>query len=120
MLPKGNRLARRKDFQRVFQEGKGIKENSLTLKWINNNLKVSRFAFIISQKVSKKAVLRNKIRRQLREKTRLALPQIKKGLDVIIIVSPGAEKKEKGELVENLNKLFLKAKLTKKDERAIW
>jgi ribonuclease P protein component len=119
VLPKENRLTKRKDFQRVFQRGKGIKENSLALKWVRNNLKVSRFAFIVSQKVSKKAVLRNKLRRKLREKARLDLPKLQKGLDAIIIVSPGAEKKGGKELAENLNKLLLKAQLIRKSGRSI-
>lgn len=117
MLPAKNRLNKKKDFQKVFKEGKGIKENSLTFKWASNNSKVSRFGFIISRKVSKKAVLRNKIKRKLREKVRAELSRLKKGIDGVIIVHPGAAKEKSQETTESLNKIFFRAKLIKKNER---
>ena len=94
-----------------------MKENSLTLKWIPNQLKVSRLAFIVSKRVSKKAVLRNEIRRGLSREARLKLPYFNEEIDAIIIVHPGAEKKEGKELGKSLNKVFLRARLIKKDGR---
>ena len=67
MLPKKNRLKNKKDFERVFKQGKGFKEDFLFFKITKNNLKENRFGFIVSLKVSKKAVLRNKVKRRLRE-----------------------------------------------------
>lgn len=114
MLPVKNRLNKNKDFQKVFQKGKGIKENLLTFKWAPNNLKVSRFGFIVSRKVSKKAVLRNKIKRRLREKIRRELPWLKKGIDGVIIVNPAAAKEKSQEIIKSLNRIFFRVKLIKK------
>jgi len=116
LLPLKNRLKKKKDFQKVFQRGKGIKEKFLTLRWSINNLKISRFGIVISQKVSKKAVLRNKLRRILKEKIKLNLPHLKEGIDVIIIVNPGAAKEKKEKIVENLSKIFLRSKLIKNEK----
>ena len=44
----------------------------------------------ISQKVSKKAVVRNRIKRQLKAAFRCLLPQIKKGWLLVIVVRPSA------------------------------
>ena len=65
MLKKINRLKKKKDFEKVLRGGKGFKEDFLLFKTIKNNLKTSRFGFIISQKVSKKATVRNKLKRKL-------------------------------------------------------
>jgi len=111
MLPKLNRLKRKRDFERVFKKGKGFKEDFLVLKFVSNNLKKNRFGIIVSQKISKKATLRNKIKRRLRTLLKTILPKIKKGIDVVLVALPGLEKKDFLELKETLNKLFKKAKL---------
>jgi len=91
MLPKKNCLKKEKDFAKVFKEGQNFKEDFLYLKIKKNNLKSSRFGFIVSKKVSKKATSRNKIKRRLREIVRIKLPFIKKGIDGVIIVAAGLE-----------------------------
>lgn len=111
MLAKKNRLRKKKDIERVFKEGKGFKEDFLVLKIVKNNLENSRFAFIVSQKVSKKATLRNKIRRRLRELVRLKIKEIKTGIDGVVMALPGLEKKDFWELEEIINRIFKKANL---------
>ena len=113
MLPKINRLKKKNDFERVFKKGKSFKEDFLILRMAPNNLKTSRFGFVVSQKVSKKAFLRNKIKRRLRELIRLKLPQLREGRDGILIVSPGLEIGDLQKAEEKLNKLFKKARIIK-------
>jgi ribonuclease P protein component len=67
MLLKENRLKKKKDFERVFSQGRNLKGDFLFFKTINNKLEDNRIGFIVSKKVSKKAVERNKIKRRLRE-----------------------------------------------------
>jgi len=111
MLPKVNRLKRKKDFERVFKEGRGVKESFLFFKWVPNKLRVSRFGFIVSKKVSKKATLRNKIKRRLREIIRMRILKIKKGIDGIFIASQGLTEKDYKELEWIINTIFKKSKL---------
>ena len=111
MLSKANRLKKSKDFERVFKKGKGFKETFLFFKVAKNNLEVSRFGFIISKRFSKKAFLRNKIKRRLRELIRVKLPEIKKGFDGIFIIEKELGRKNFQELGEIIDKLFKKAKL---------
>lgn len=111
MLPKRNRLKKKKDFEKVFKKGQGFKENFLVLKIVKNNLKINRFGFIVSTKFSKKATVRNKIKRRLSEIIRARLARIKKGKDGVIIVLPGLEINNYWELEEMVNRLFEKAKL---------
>jgi len=113
VLPKINRLKKKKDIERVFKEGRGFKEDFLVLKAVKNNLKNTRFAFIVSSKVSKKATLRNKIRRRLSKLAALKMEKIKKNTDFILIAAPGLEEKDFWETDETINKLFQKAKCFK-------
>jgi len=111
MLPKENRLKKNKDFKKVFKDGKGFKEDFLVLKKAKNNLEISRFGFAVSKTFFKKATLRNKIKRRLREAVRIRLNEIKKGIDAVIIAGPGLETKDFREIKEIVNKLFKKAKI---------
>jgi len=117
MLPKNNRLKKRKDFQKVMRRGKGLREDFLFLKFLKNNLKVVRVGFIVSQKIAKKATQRNKIKRRLREGLREKLAQIKKGYDLIFIAQKGIEKKKFSEIKEKIDQLLKRAKILKNDQK---
>lgn len=109
MLAKKNRLKKKKDFENVFKKGRSLKEGFLVLKIINNRSDKIRFGFIVSQKISKKATCRNKIRRQISELIRLKIKKLKKGVDGIIITLPGIEEKNFSEIKEIIDKLFKRA-----------
>jgi len=111
MLPRENRLKKEEDFKKVFKKGRGFTNNLFVLKIVKNNLDISRFAFVISKKISKKATVRNRIKRRLDNVIRADLPKIKKGWDGIIIVLPGAEIKDFKEIEEDINQLLEKARL---------
>lgn len=91
MLLAQNRLKAEKDFRRVLKFGRGFYSPNLRLKLAKNNLGVSRFGFVIGLKLSKKATIRNRLKRQVREIVRLKLKNglIKPGFDVAINFSPG-------------------------------
>jgi ribonuclease P protein component len=72
----------------VQASGRAVYSPILMIKFLANNSEISRFGIIVSNKVSKKATLRNLIKRKIREILRLAQKKIKKGFDVVVIVSP--------------------------------
>jgi len=109
MLPRSNRLKKNKDFERVFKEGRLFGEDFLILKTVPNGLKNSRFGFIVSLKVSKKAVLRNKIKRWLKAAIFSHLKngdKRQKPADIIIIVKPGTKVKGFQEIKQTISKIF--------------
>ncbi len=85
MLSKKNRLKKVRDFERVFQKGKGFKKGFFYVKIVSNGLEKSRFGIIVSKKAFRKAVVRNRIKRKIREFLRKDLEKIKKGLDCAIV-----------------------------------
>jgi len=113
MLPLQNRLKKKKDFERVFKRGKGYQEGFLFLKLLKNDLTVSRFGFVVSQKISKKATLRNKIKRRIRETVKKELLNINPGFDGVWVALKGLETKDFKETEGAVQKLFQKSPLAK-------
>lgn len=110
MLSKINRIKKKKDFEAIFKKGKSFKNGFLMLKVLPNSLGINRFAFIISLKVSKSAVVRNKIRRRISEVVRLQLDSFKDSSDNVFVALPGLNKKSFQETKELAEQLLKKAK----------
>ena len=85
MLPKLNRLTKKKDFEAVFNKGKSIKNDFLIFKILKNHLRENRFGFIVSKKVSNKANQRNKVKRRLRSAVLSNLKEIKQPVGVELL-----------------------------------
>ena len=97
MLPKLYRLKSDGDFARLAKSRKSAYEKLVGVKVRENNLSHSRYGIVVGLKVSKKAVERNKIKRQLREIIRSHLSELKTGYDVMIMAlkpSVGADFKD--------------------------
>lgn len=88
MLPKKNRLTKNKEFDYVFKNGRSSYDNVIGIKNALNDISDVRLGILISNKVSKKAVVRNKIKRQIREIFSSKLNKVKPGNDFVIIVMP--------------------------------
>ena len=111
-LPKAVRLKHWKDFQSVYQQGKRYRESNLMLRVLkDSNLLVSRFGIAVSQKVSKKAVVRNRIKRQIRAAIYALLPDFSPGWNVIVVVLPSAIACKYEHFLRELKQLFNKAEI---------
>lgn len=116
MLASKNRLKKKINFARVEIDGKLIQSNSFGLGIYNRskdfngetNNTETRFGFIISTKISKKAVTRNKIKRIIAEVVRKELDTIQKGLDVVFLIKPNILKVKKEELEKEVYEIIAK------------
>ncbi|MCX6797633.1 MAG: ribonuclease P protein component [Candidatus Falkowbacteria bacterium] len=88
MLTAKNRLKKTKEFDRVFKGGRSYYSEVLGLKVKDNSLTFNRFGFIIGLKLSKKAVVRNKLKRQVREIVKGQLNLLKPGFDCVFVFFP--------------------------------
>ncbi|MDP3998359.1 MAG: ribonuclease P protein component [bacterium] len=78
-----------------------------------NQQSVSKFGFIVSSRISKKAVIRNRVKRLLGEAVRQFLPKIKSGFGIIILTKPDIVGRDLKKIYEELEGLFQKASLLK-------
>lgn len=98
MLSQEYRLRKKGDIDRVWKRGRTFVTPIFSLKYGQNKLPVSRFAVVVGTKVSKRAVVRNKIKRRIREAIRPLLPQLRPGVDVLCMARKGIEEKDFAEI----------------------
>lgn len=71
----------------VYQKGRTVRSPLLSLKYAPNSHRDSyRLAVVVSKKVSKSALTRNRIRRRLYEVVRLKAPGFTEAYDMVITV----------------------------------
>lgn len=82
-FPREARLVRRAEFDAVYRAGKRRSSSHFTVFFRANQLPVSRFGFSIKKALGG-AVLRNRIRRRVREIVRCHRSEIPVGWDIVI------------------------------------
>lgn len=99
----------------VYKNGQSIRSRLITIKYTTNpHRKHSRFAVVVSKKVHKSAVGRNRIRRRIYEVVRHELPHLSPAHDVAIMVfSAEVIHLPADELTETIRQLFTQANLYK-------
>jgi len=113
MLAKRLRLVKEKDFKTIFKLGKSFYAKIFRVKILANKLGFNRYGIVIRTKVSKKAVERNKLKRQLRSVIKEFDQKIITGLDLVIIVSPIALNQEYKIIKKELERILFTLKLFK-------
>ena len=138
-LPKPYRLRERKEFDRVYRRGKRCGGPALLLriapqtKSISlikraaaqpdsprprptkpiqpsaSNSSPSRIAVVVSTKVHKRAVVRNRIRRQIQAAFQTLLPQLKPGKLLVVTVKTNAVECDYYKFLQQLEQLLIKA-----------
>ncbi|MFA5729780.1 MAG: ribonuclease P protein component [Candidatus Paceibacterota bacterium] len=113
MLPKENRLKKEKEFEAVFKGGRTIKGKSVFLRYLINGTDKTKIGFVVSKKISKLAVVRNKAKRRMRDIARLKKDGLKEGLSIVIVSLPSIAKMTYKEIKEDLENLLRKEELIK-------
>jgi len=111
MLARKYSLAKDKDIQQVFKKGKIYFSPFFNIKILANNQQNSRFCIVVSTNISKKAVVRNKLKRQLKAIIYKKIPQIKGNYDIIILAKVSAVAITFTELEKTLTFLLKKSKI---------
>ena len=129
-LPKSNRLKSRHDFRAVFREGFRCHGSYMTLRALpprddkppfsdtshetgedqtHLNLTPARIGISISTKVSKKAVVRNRLKRQIAAVLYELLPKLAPQWRLVVVVKPTAAEQECGskQFLQELEQLLL-------------
>lgn len=115
MLRHVNRFHGHSSLRYVYARGRAIRSSQLTMKYIANpRRRHGRFSVVISKKVLKSAVKRNRVRRRIYEIIRLELSQLQGGFDTVVMVfSPIVLVMSHEELKAAIRQLFSQAGLYK-------
>lgn len=113
MISRKYRFSGRGGLRYLFRNGAYKRSRYLTVKTLlNPSRKAPRFAVIISKKVHKSAVGRNRVRRRIYEFIRTEMPELKPGQDTAVIITSGELLGQSTEeLVGHLRDIFRSAGL---------
>ena len=83
-LNRALRLRKSSEFQRVRQQGRSTTSRLLILAWASNDVAQLRIGFVVSKRISKRAVDRNYLKRLFGEALRPIISEISPGWDIVI------------------------------------
>lgn len=112
-LPKNRRIKNEKSFERVFKAGRAFKHPFFLLKFSKTDLSYCRAAVSVPMAFSKKAVVRNKVKRIFWSALEKIFRRCQAGLDLIIIASPAAAEKNLEQITRSLEEIFIKANIVR-------
>ncbi|OUC15526.1 MAG: ribonuclease P protein component [Alkalinema sp. CACIAM 70d] len=121
-LPKANRLKHRQDFDRVYQRGKRRRASCLHLVALRLSPRPSpeaedptvlplQIGISISKKVSKHAVVRNRIKRRIKAALRQFLPRMTTGWKLVVVVRAQAVECDYWKFLQELEQLLVEAEV---------
>ena len=107
-LPKGKRLAKRREFLRVYETGRKLFSRYVILFFAANGLTYSRLGITATKKLGK-ANVRNRLKRWTREtyrRLREPLAFDNRSLDVVVNIKPAAAQATFAEFRDDLHRVL--------------
>ncbi len=108
MLKKINRIGRQKEFLEIKNKGKMISGSLFGAVYLLDNTEEIKFGFVISKKISKRAVDRNKIKRRMGEILVKKLDKFKLGTKMVFLAKKSLLGVKIREVEEEIDKLISK------------
>jgi len=88
MIPSPFRFHGHNSLRYVYTNGKAVRSQPLTIKWVKNTHRSKpRISVVVSKKVIKSAVGRNRIRRRIYEYMRTHLDKLNDVYDIVVITT---------------------------------
>ncbi len=111
-FPRTRRLRSPRDFQRTRRRGRGVSGAYLTLHYVRQagEPAPARVAFSVGKRVGN-AVVRNRVKRRLREAVRRLLADVLPGWDLVLAGKPAAAQAEYAALAGEVYALLARAGL---------
>ena len=103
-----SRLTGNKRFSEIHRDGSSAANRLLVIRFLANGLDQSRFGFMVSKRIGN-AVVRNRVKRRLREAVRQN--RVKAGWDAVFIARRGTEKAGYRELCQAAGNLLKRSHL---------
>ena len=115
MLARENRLRSAADITRVYKRGVyGGSGGALSVKAVKSGRPATRVVVVVAKKVSKRAVVRNRIRRRLIEHIRSRFETVVPGWDIVLSVHTDISELSASDLADHVAKALTRAGVTTK------
>lgn len=109
------RIQRNCEFQFVYKRGKSVANPNMVIVFARNGNHTVKVGFSVSTKVGN-SVVRNRVKRLMKENFRMLLDRVKPGFHYVIIARKPIVKVTYHDVQRSLNYLLKKAKLLRTDE----
>ncbi len=106
MLPAVHRLRKKKDFEQAYNKGTSQHSTFFRVILAKNQQEQTRIGIVISTKTIKRAVERNRKKRQIRSAVAPLVPALPQGRDIVLIAKPQIQKAEMKEISEDVQNIF--------------
>ena len=106
MLKRENRIRSKKEFAEIKNEGRVLYSPLFGFLNYKKDDDLKKFGFIVSKKISKRAVDRNKIRRILSEVVRKNLEKFENGTRIVFLTKKEILGKKMEEVEKEVKKFF--------------
>lgn len=111
MLAVRNRLLRQSDIKRTYTTGKKSYNSLLRIVVVPTQQPQSRCTVVVSQKVAKQAVKRNRVKRIIRSLIEERIAHFNATYDIVVIAQPQTVGAQRSQLVDALDSLIAKLHL---------
>ena len=111
MIARPYRLRTAADFNKTYQRGRSINADAMYIKHYQSHLANSKVAVVVSKKVSKKAVVRNRCKRRVIEVVRKSWQHVLPGHNLIITIKQDISKLPAPEVEAIVVDIIKRAKL---------
>jgi len=108
-------LKKSHEFRRLYAKGKSQASNLIVVYCRRNRSELNRVGITVSAKLGG-AVIRNRVRRRLREAYRLSENQLKSGFDIVIVARTKCQFVSFDELRSDLLRIFTKLGIKRSGE----
>jgi len=105
MLSKNYRMKKNSQFDYIFKNGKTAKNNKLLMFYSKSNSKLPRIGIVVSKKIGK-SVIRNRVKRLIRESIHKQLSSLNTKFNYIFVARQGIENQTFAEIYSSVSNLL--------------
>jgi ribonuclease P protein component len=108
MLARAQRLRTSSDINRVYARGKYGSAQNLHIKLLKTGLPTSRVTIVVSKKVAKRAVIRNRIRRRVSALFEEVWQTLTGTYDIVVVIREDVSELPKADLLKQIRSSLVK------------
>jgi len=115
-MNKDRKIRKNSEFKQIFTKARWISGKWITIHYLNGEKKNSRWGIVVSRKIGG-AVVRNRIRRKIREICLVFDPVMVRKLDLVIVARKGIQTINYWDLMKDIEQVCRRAKFIREEDQ---